>query len=135
MRLIAACLLLLAPLLGGSLQPRKIVLPQYPWPALVQGKSGSIEVVISTDRNGIPLEVKQLKGDPVFFSTTKKALSRWRFPGRGSAIIHLEFKILSAMEWEHRHDENEFELPNRVTIYGFLPELPKPDVDRYPDPR
>ncbi len=129
MRLIPVFLLLLAPLLGEDLQPRKIVLPQYPWAALQQGKSGRIEVVISTDVEGVPIEVKQLTGNAVFFKTTKKALSRWRFPGKGSATIHLEFKILSGKEWEKRHDENEFELPNRVTIYGFLPDLPKPDVD------
>jgi hypothetical protein len=129
MRLIAAFLFLLAPLLGGDLQPRKIVLPQYPWSALQQGKSGSIEVVISTDGAGTPIDVKQIAGDTIFFKTTKKALSRWRFPGKGFATVHLEFKILSAKEWEKHHDENEFELPNRVIIYGFLPELPKPDVD------
>jgi len=129
MRLIAAFLLLLTPLLGGDLQPQKIVLPQYPWSAMQDGKSGSIDVEIQTDSEGMPIRVKQLTGDPIFFKTAKKALSRWRFPGKGSATIHIEFKILSAKDWEQRHDENEFELPNRVTIYGFIPELPKPDID------
>jgi hypothetical protein len=129
MRQIAAFLLIFAPLLGGDLQPKKIVTPQYPWAALQDGKSGSLVVVISTNGAGTPIEVKQIGGDTIFFEPAKKALMRWTFPRKGSATIHIEFKILSEEEWKLRHDENEIELPNRVTIYGFLPELPGPDID------
>ncbi len=92
--LIAAIVLLAAPLCAQDRKAKEAMPPSYPEVAKSMHLSGSVKVQITIDQKGSVKDAKIVGGHPLLADAAVRAIQKWRYePGpEETKIVQVDFK-------------------------------------------